>query len=101
MIAFKGFAYTFDFMSDIKRWKSTACFFLGIFILVFWKQPLLGMLFEGVALLQLMGGLDIFSTVGFLLRHLPVVGPYFCKLENVRYKETRPFYKSLIRGAYA
>ncbi len=64
---------TFFFFFQRRKWKGTACFIIGLF-LVFIKHPIIGILIEVFGFVNLFG--DFFPVILSFLTRLPVIGPW-------------------------
>ena len=92
VIAFRGLTDSLQTFTDPTRWKRTVTFIFGMAIVIFWKWPLLGMFFQGLALFQTFFGKDstdlstLLQPMFFVLKRFPVVGPFFTTLHQVKFK---------------
>jgi len=69
-----GFQKAYFFFFQLRKWKGTSTFFVGI-LMVFFKWPVTGMLIEFFGFINLFG--DFFPTVIRFLRSLPIIGRIF------------------------
>ena len=68
---------TFWFFARKEKYRGTACFILGIVVILL-KYPMIGFCIELYGILSLFG--DFFNVIAGFLGSIPVVGPYINRI---------------------